>query len=328
MTLAPYVQILARGPGRSRHLTQEEAHTALTLILSGEAAPEAVGALLMLMRYRGEDAAEIAGFVQAIRACALPWRGAAPVLDWPSYAAGRSRGLPWFLLAARLVAAAGFPVLLHGWNAADGAGSVRAALAPLGIAAAQSTEEAAALVARDAIAYLPLEAAAPRALDLLRLREVLGLRSPLNTALRLFNPGGAETTVQGVFHPPYRGLQTDASVLLGQPNQMVLKGAGGEFERAPAKDVALSGLRGGVPFDMVAPALLDATGRLAEGPAHSDPAALAALWQGRIADEYAQAIVLGTAAAALLALGAAGTPDAALASARNLWTNRPLDRAA
>ncbi len=321
MTLAPYVQILARGPGRSRHLTRPEARAALGLILSGAAQPEAVGAVLMLMRFRGENADEIAGFVEAIRDSAAVWPGPAPALDWPSYAAGRSRGLPWFLLAARLVAAAGYPVLLHGWNSADGAGSVRDALASAGIARAETLPGAADRLASAGIVYLPLERVAPEALRVLRLREVLGLRSPVNTALRLFNPGGAACSVQGVFHPPYRGLQTDAAALLGQPDQMVLKGAGGEFERAPAKEIALMGLRLGVPFDGLAPALLDAVGRLAEGPGADD---LGALWAGTVRDAYAEAIVTGTAAVALMALGHAPGIEAADRLAQDLWNNRPV----
>ncbi|WP_127105116.1 glycosyl transferase family protein [Pararhodobacter zhoushanensis] len=324
MSLAPFVQILGRGPGRSRNMTQDEARAAMALILSGQAAPEAVGAVLMLMRFRGENADEIAGFVQAIRAQASPWQGPAPALDWPSYAAGRSRGSPWFLLAAKLVAQAGYPVLLHGWNTADGADRVRGALAGVGIAAAQSTPGAGSLLTRDGIAYLPLEAASPEALRVLRLRDVLGLRSPMNTALRLFNPGMAAASVQGVFHPPYRGLQSDASALLGQPSQMVLKGAGGEFERAPSKAIALMGLRAGVPFEDTAPALIAATGRLADGPELIEPDALAALWQGRATDAYAEAIVTGTAAVALLTLGAADTIAQAQDAAQHLWTTRPL----
>ena len=38
-----------------------------------------------------------------------------------------------------------------------------------------------------------------RELRLLRLRDVLGLRSAVNTVLRVLNPAGAETAVQGVY---------------------------------------------------------------------------------------------------------------------------------
>ena len=58
---------MGRGPSKGRNLTQDEAADAMLQILDGSADPHAVGALLMLMRYRGETPAEIAGFVQALR---------------------------------------------------------------------------------------------------------------------------------------------------------------------------------------------------------------------------------------------------------------------
>ncbi|HEX2940616.1 MAG TPA: anthranilate phosphoribosyltransferase, partial [Rhodopila sp.] len=55
---AAYVSILGRGPGRSRALTRDEAADAFGLVLRGEVDPHQVGAFLMLLRYRGEDAEE------------------------------------------------------------------------------------------------------------------------------------------------------------------------------------------------------------------------------------------------------------------------------
>ena len=243
MSLSKFVHAMGRGPGRARSLTQDEASEAMRLILSGQADPHAVGALLMLMRYRGETAGEIAGFVTAMRATLPAWSGPRPAIDWPSYAAGRTRGVPWFLLAARLVAQAGHPVLLHGWNSHQNPiADVRGALPEAGIAMAQSVDQAGELLAENGIAYLPLEAFAPELLRLLRLRQVLGLRSAVNTCLRVLNPGGAAVSVQGVFHPPYRELQMDAGAILGQPALTVIKGGGGEFERHPSKAIELFGL--------------------------------------------------------------------------------------
>ena len=305
MTLAPYIHAMGRGPGRARSLTQEEARDAMAQILAGQAAPEAVGALLMLMRYRGETPGEIAGFVEALRAT-LPKIATPPTLDWPSYAAGRSRGLPWFLLSAMLVGQAGERELMHGWNSAchqNEATSVLDALPGLGIAVAERLADLGPLMASRGLVYLPLE--------LIRLREVLGLRSAVNTVLRVVNPGRAQAAVQGVFHPPYRALQADAGALLGQPAMTVLKGGGGEFERHPSNDVALFGLRARAE----APALYDYTRRLAdEAP---DPADLGRLWRGEIENDFAEAVVLGTAA---LALATLGHEDAA-AMAR-LWDKR------
>ncbi len=318
MSLAPYIHAMGRGPARARNLTGTQAEEAMRLILRGEADPHAVGALLMLMRYRGETPDEIAGFARAIRT-QLPSVPQAD-LDWPSYAAGRTRGLPWFLLAARLVAQSGVRVLLHGWNShqSDGA-DVRSALPLAGIKQARNPEDAGHLLDRDGIAYLPLESFAPRMLELLRLREVLGLRSCINTVCRVLNPALAPAAVQGVFHPPYRDLQQAAGKALGQRALCILKGGGGEFERHPAKDVTLFRLREGQPDCAVLPALLPEPRRLADTP--HPPQALADLWLGTLHDSFAQAIVTGTASAALVALGHA--PEAANARVQTLWADRP-----
>ena len=133
MTLAAHVRTLGRGPGRARSLTLAEAQDAMQIMLSSKAAPEATGALLMLLRMKGETADETAGLARAARADLPPMPSVD--LDWPSYAAGRTRGLPWFLLSARLLAQAGHRVLLHGWNGPDGA--VRAGLSDAGITRAR-----------------------------------------------------------------------------------------------------------------------------------------------------------------------------------------------
>ncbi|MBF9060780.1 glycosyl transferase family protein [Rhodobacterales bacterium HKCCSP123] len=308
MSLAAHVATLGRGPGRSRSLTREEAAEAMAAMLSGEAAPEAVGALLMLLRMKGETAAEIAGLAGAAQAAcpALPHAA----LDWPSYAAGRSRGLPWFLLSARLVAEAGHPVILHGWNGSDAA--VRAHLAAAGIPVADAGGAQSALDRRG-IVYLPLERLHPALFALLSLRSVLGLRSCINTVCRMLNPARAAASVQGVFHPSYRLLQAEAAGLLGWQALSVIKGGGGEFERHPAKAVAGFGLRNGAAFDGTHPAALDKAVRLSEGPRRDT--SLAGLRDGTTPDPFAEAVVIGTAALALETLGVSA-PDE---TARALW---------
>src|SRR5215213_10397974 len=144
---AGYVRTLGRGPGRSRALTREEARGALRMVLRGETDPHQVGAFLMLLRYRGEDPEEVAGLVEAAREAA----GAGPVpagtvpvdLDWPSYGAGRTRGAPWFLLAALALAQGGrYRVLMHGSNEFSRGTSVPGAMAALGLRPAADRADA------------------------------------------------------------------------------------------------------------------------------------------------------------------------------------------
>ncbi|MEM6386907.1 MAG: glycosyl transferase family protein [Pseudomonadota bacterium] len=316
MSLADHVRTLARGQGRARSLTRLEAEDAMREILSGQAEPEAVGAILMLMRMKGETADEIAGFAHAGQAALQAFDGVD--LDWPSYAAGRTRGQPYFLAAARLVAQSGQRVLLHGWNGQDP--KVRAGLSEVGIRRADSMDAASRLLDQDRIAYLPLEVLHPPLLRLLRLREVLGLRSCVNTVCRMLNPGRADASVQGVFHPSYRLLQADAAARLGWKNLSVIKGGGGEFERTPAKDVLSFGLRDSAAWSRTFSAECAETRR----PDIAEEPRLADLWEGREASEFATETVLGTAALALETLGIAAPAETAAA----LWAGRTLSRAA
>ncbi|MDX8351175.1 glycosyl transferase family protein [Cognatiyoonia sp. IB215182] len=303
MSLAPFVQIVARGKGRARSMTLDEAQQAMTLILQGQAAPEAVGALLMVMRLRGETAEEIAGFTAALRAH-VQGKLTQADLDWPSYAAGRSRGAPLFLLAARLVGQAGYTISMHGWNSHQSVtASVRDALA----------------LAGPHVRYTPLEALSPAAFSLLKLRDTFGLRSCFNTVLRMWNPSGAPATVQGVFHPSYRSLQAQAAEMLGQRDLSIIKGGGGEFERHPGKAIQVFGLRDGAHIEASAPPILDATRRLHEVDHKVD---LRGLWRGTVNDPFAVATVTGTAALALWTLKAAPDFAAAQDMADDLWATR------
>lgn len=312
MSLSNHVRTLGRGPGRSRSLTQSESYDAMREMLSGTASPEAIGALLMLLRMKGETAPEIAGLALGAQAALPPLPRVD--LDWPSYAAGRTRGLPWFLLSARLVAQAGHRVLIHGWNGTDGA--VRGGLAAAGIRQADGPQEVASVLDRDGIAYLPLETLMPPLFDLLSLRAVLGLRSCINTVCRMLNPGRASASVQGVFHPSYRLLQADAAALMGWHGLSVIKGGGGEFERHPAKSATAFGLRGGAAWDETLPAQRSETRQLDDGS--RDPAALSALWNAADTDPFAQAIVISTAALALDTLGHTDCEQ----DAQRLWLDR------
>ena len=306
MTLSPFVRIVAQGKGRARSFTQSEAHDAMALMLSADAAPEAIGAVLMVLRLRGETDEEIAGFTAALRG-AVPASLPKADLDWPCYAAGRTRGAPLFLLAAKLVANAGYSVSMHGWNShQDGLADLRTSLAALQIVG-------------DGLLYSPLEELSPAAFSLLRLRDTLGLRSCVNTVLRMWNPSASGASVQGVFHPSYRGLQSRAAHLLGDKNLTVIKGGGGEFECNPTKDTAIFGLRAGKELNEVAPATFADTRKLHEPDQAID---IVKLWTGQTTDPFAVATVLATASLALWTVGAAATPEQTSEIAKNLWAAR------
>jgi anthranilate phosphoribosyltransferase len=311
---AGYVATLGRGPGRSRALTQAEAEDAMGLLLEGLANPVQVGAFLMLLRYRGEDAAEIAGLVCATRH-RLKFAGLDVALDWPSYGAGRTRGAPWFLLAALALGQVGHAVFMHGSNEFSAGASVAASLARLGVPVAADAAAAAGQLAARGFAYVRIEDLCPRFAELLGLRRLLGLRSPLNTAARLLNPAGAPAGVDGVFHPPYIDVHMAAAPLLGHRRLLVLKGGGGEAERNPAKPATASLFTAANGrAEITLPALAGAA------PAAPEPD-IVAIWRGTARDTDVEARIVGTIALGLLAMGIGGD-----AEAQTLWETRRAGR--
>jgi anthranilate phosphoribosyltransferase len=322
LRFAEFVRTLGRGPGKSRALTRDEAREAFGMVLAGTADPHQVGAFLMLLRYRGEDAEEIAGLVEAARdAAGLGRRPQDPevALDWPSYGAGRTRGAPWFLLSALALAVSGVTVLMHGSNEFSSGMDVGTALAALGLEPAAGLSQAATGIAGTGFAYLPLSAMSPRLDDVLGLRLLLGLRSPVNTAARLLNPLDAPASVDGVFHPPYIDLHLGVAEALGRERLVVIKGAGGEAERNPAKPAVARLWQAGTgrsehDFPALIPATEDLRGIDADG--------FRAVWQDGSGPAAALATIRGTIALALLALGRAADVAEADGMAEGIWRRR------
>ena len=277
-------------------------------------AREQVGALLMLLRYRGEAVEEMVGLVEGARDHAkLPWRFARKVdLDWPSYADGRTRGLPWYLLAAVLLAKSGLRVLMHGPSAGPGRQPLIEAMALLGIPPSTTQGEAENALDATGFAFVPLEALSPEIAGLLALRGVLGLRSPMNTVGRLLDPAGAIGSIDGVFHPAYIALHLGAASTLGR-RVSVIKGGGGEAEWTGLKPLLVTTSDGECLWPSV-----DGAGK----PDSTTAADLVDVWFARGADAAGEAAVIATAAVALQAAGRFGEPPDCATEARRLWAAR------
>lgn len=319
---AGYVATLGRGPGKSRALTRDEARDAFSLVLADAVHPAQLGAFLMLLRYRGEDPDEITGLVEAARGSILDAgrQSPGPVdLDWPSYGAGRTRGAPWFLLSALAVSQAGFRVLMHGTNAFSGAISVGDALAGLGPAVSSDAAGVRASLDRSGFAYWPVDCFAPGIDRLLGMRRLFGLRSPVNTVARLLDPGDADASVDGVFHPAYIALHLGVAERLQRRSLLVIKGGGGEAERPATKATAAHVWRqDGGRSELLLPALATAS----ESREADTVAGLVRVWRGEDRHHAAVQIVVGTIALALLALDTAIKPAEADRRAYEIWSAR------
>lgn len=318
---AQYVRIIAKGPNMSRPLTEQEICDAARMIMAGEVEPVQLGAFLCVLRVKTETPEEVAGFARGIRGSLVLPASAPPVdLDWPSYA-GKSRQLPWYLLTVLLLAQSGIRIFMHGADAhTPNRLYAREALASLGILPATSMQAAAEQLRVRNFSYMSLEHLSPRLQEIMDLRPLLGVRSPIHTVARQLNPFDAPCQVLSVTHPPYRPVHREAARLLGQKHMLVFKGEGGEAERRPVKACEAFTLDEGVTGEQEWPALLP------EAAQHADEGMnvqrLLAVWKGSDADVYATQTITGTAAMALHLLGRASTQEAAQALAEEMWAKR------
>lgn len=313
---APFVRILGKGKQGARDLTREEAREAMHLLLSGQALDSQLGAFLMLLRHKEESPAELAGFTEAVRA-SLNVPDLQVDIDWPSYA-GKKRHLPWYLLAAKALAAGGVRLFMHG-GGLHTAGRLYSEqlLDLLEIPLCHDWQAVAQALDNRQPAFMPLGDWCAPLQQMIDLRNILGLRSPIHSLARLINPLGARCGLQSIFHPGYQESHREASRLLGDC-ALVIKGEGGEIEVNPDSPCQLFGTTDGLAWDEQWPAM--ASQRHVK-PAHLEVSQLVSFWRGEQHNDYGEQAVLGSMALALRGLGM--QREAALQRAAELWQQRP-----
>jgi anthranilate phosphoribosyltransferase len=323
--LAKHIATVGAGIGHSRPLTAGEAEDAFSIILKGEADPAQIGALLSVMNFRGETAAELAGMVRAARAHigALGPEAACIHLDWPAYISPKSRRMPWFLQAALLLAQAGHKILLHGLDGGGGTrGKLVSAAGAIGIPICKSIASANEAIAAHGIAYLPIAAMSSQLHRLHMLYGLFEMRSPVNSLMPLLNPLDAPAIMLGVVRPAYRELHRDAGALLGSRNLTVMGASRDAAEATPFRSSTLLRLVGGHAESLFLPASPEPMTYPLTGMTSLEY--WRGVWNGTVRDERAANIISATAAVALLTLsgGDADSLEECQMTARELWEKR------
>ena len=315
---AQFVRIVGKGKNGARSLTYDEAYQAFSMILKDEVLDVQLGAFLMLLRVKEESVDELTGFVQATKD-QLNFQTLDVDLDWSSYA-GKRKHYPWFLLAALTLAKHGYKIVMHG---ASGHTMNRVyteqVLEYLGFPICQNETDVKQQLAQHNFAYLPLGVISPVLEDLINLRNVMGLRSPIHTLARLINPFNAKATMQAIFHPAYRSSHQQAAFQLGYKNSAVIKGEGGEFERNPDAKTLICGIKNGELYEHELPKLTDNRSPIEE---ELDLAVFKTVWEGTQSHEYGEIAVPETMGIALYTMGVVNSYEEAMLTARKLWKNR------
>ena len=322
---AQYVRILGKGRRGSRSLTYDEALASMGHILRGETEDVQLGAFMMLLRVKEENADELAGFTQATKdhiKNTIPENITAD-LDWSSYA-GKRRQLPWYLLAALTLADNGIKVFMHG---ADGHTEGRIysshVLEFLGITIAKNWGDVEAQLNSENFSFLSMENLCPELQAIIDLRSTFGLRSPVHSFSRLLNPLNCPFVTQGVFHPGYGPSHQHGAKLLGYERLSILKGEGGECESNPDSVMKMHHCFGDELIEEEWPSIFPKR--------HVKPKELIlddlkSLWKGELDFEYGEGAIIGTLAYTARLMGKAESFDDCMLQAKTWWENRDMNR--
>ena len=212
-------------------LTREQAAGVLEQILAGEAPDVETAALLAVMATRGEQAPELAGFVDVMRArvthVPLTDEEREELVDVVGTGGGGPLTFNISSGAALVAAAAGAKVAKHGNRAITSRCGAADVLEALGVPIDLSPELAVECLRETGFMFLFAPLYHPAMKIVGPLRKALGFRTIFNLCGPLTNPAGARTQVIGVLAPSKVLLVGRTLAELGARRAFVVHGTDG-----------------------------------------------------------------------------------------------------
>ena len=226
-------------------LTRDEAANAFDRMMSGEATPSQMGAMLMGLRVRGETVDEITGAVSAMRAKMLRVTAPADAVDIVGTGGDGSGSVNVSTCASFIVAGAGVPVAKHGNRALSSKSGAADVLAALGVKIDLTPDQVARCVKETGIGFMFAPAHHPAMKNVGPTRVELATRTIFNLLGPLSNPAGVTRQMVGVFSRQW--VQPLAQVLknLGADSIWVVHGSDGLDEITLTGPTFVAALEGG-----------------------------------------------------------------------------------
>jgi len=226
-------------------LSREEAAAAFEQMMSGEATPSQMGALLMALRVRGETVDEITGAVSVMRAKMLRVQAPPDAIDVVGTGGDASGSFNISTCAALIVAGAGVPVAKHGNRALSSRSGAADVLSALGVNIDLTPDQIGLCIREAGIGFMFAPAHHPAMKNVGATRVELGTRTIFNLLGPLSNPAGVRRQMIGVFSKHW--TQPLAQVLknLGAECVWVVHGSDGLDEITTSGPTSVTALEGG-----------------------------------------------------------------------------------
>ncbi len=303
-SLKPLLARLAAGAT----LTEDEAEQAFDIIMSGEATPAQIGALLMAMRVRGETVAELTGAVRALRTRMTAVTAPDNAIDVCGTGGDNAGTLNVSTAVTFVLAGAGVPVAKHGNRALSSRTGGADVLAALGVDIDVPLDRLPEVLRAAGCAFLFAPRHHPSMRHAAGPRVELGTRTIFNLLGPLANPARVRRQLIGVFAPEWARPMAETLGRLGSEAAWIVHGQGLDELTVAGESQVVQLQAGGTSCFSVSPedaglprAPLEA---IAGGDTALNAAALLAVLEGA-RGAYRDTVVMN-AAAALIVAGRAG----------------------
>ena len=311
-------------------LSRDESAAAFDRMMSGEATPSQMGALLMGLRVRGETVDEITGAVSAMRSKMLTVKAPADAVDIVGTGGDGSGSVNVSTCASFILAGAGVPVAKHGNRALSSKSGAADALAALGVNINIAPEGVSRCIAEAGIGFMFAPTHHPAMKNVGPTRVELATRTIFNLLGPLSNPAGVKRQMVGVFSKHW--VEPLAQVLknLGAESVWVVHGSDGLDEITLTGPTFVAALEKGnirtfevTPDDGGLPRATSAD--LKGGDAEANARALRDVLEGK-QNAYRNVALLNAAAALVVAGKARDLKEGVALGAKALDTGAAADR--
>src|SRR3989344_2617514 len=234
MAIAQYIKEIGRGARGAKPLSREQATDLFGQVLDGHVSDLEIGAFCLAMRIKGETSEEMCGFLDAThqRLALLPATDR-PLIVLPSYNGARK-----LLVLAR----EGLPVLLHGMRTEARRILASDVLLALDVPALTAPEK----IANGTVRHIHTQHLHAGLARLLSVREVVGLRNPGHSVVKLMSPcAGPSVVVTAYTHPEYFEMLQTTFRTLGV-SALLSRGLEGEVATDPRRTPRYDGFVHGV----------------------------------------------------------------------------------
>lgn len=243
MGISHYIKEIGRGARGAKPLTREQARDLFGQVLDGTVSDLEVGAFCIAMRIKGETVDEMCGFLDAIdaRIHRANTPQGHPTVVIPSYNGARRLPLLTPLLAL-LLARQGLPVLIHGMRTEAQRTVVADVFEALDMPPLTSPDQP---LAPGQVGYLHTAQLHQGLARLLSVREIIGLRNPAHSAVKLMQPcTGPSVLLSSYTHPEYVDMVTHTLSALGR-TALLSRGLEGEVSADPRRTARTVGVMQG-----------------------------------------------------------------------------------